>query len=450
MKKVNGIISVVLVFMMVVALSACGSAGDKTQAGQPQAEQPQAEQTQTSQAQVSEPTTAEPVKITFFNTKNDVNQQMLDAVKVFNTANPNISIDVISTDQSPVEKALALYASGTPATLCMLDAGDIVKFKDKAADLSSEKWVAEMPQPSLIDGKTIAFPFAVEGYGFFYNKAVVEKALGGTFDPSTINTAKALEDLFKKLQDAKVAPLVIGSMDWSLGNHYLALAYANQPDGDVNKFLDSLKAGTADLANNPAFQGVMNTFDIMKKYNMAKNDPMGSTYESSVGAVAKGEAAMSFNGNWTMMEIQKSNPNGEFGFIPVPISDNAGDKGNNAISIGATKQIFIDKANNSDEQQAAARKFLDWIVFDPAGQDFLVNKCNIVPGFKNITLEPANSLAKAIKEYNNAGKAIPFAGNFVPADHWQVLGASMQKYLVDKIDKAGLAAEVEAYWKNIK
>ncbi|KIL36501.1 ABC transporter substrate-binding protein [Cohnella kolymensis] len=392
------------------------------------------------------------VKITFLNSKSEIQQQLADAAKQFTAANPGIEVEVITTSQSqsPVEKATSLYSAGTPATLAMLDAGDIAKFKDKAADLSSEKWVKDLAQPNELDGKTIAFPFAIEGYGFIYNKAVVDKAAGGKFDPATVNSTSSLEDLFKKIETSGSAPLIIGSMDWSLGNHFLALTYAAQPEGDVNKYLESLKSGEAKLADNAAFKGLMDTFDVMKKYNKGKNDPMAVTYEQSSAAVAKGEAAITFNGNWLITEMQKSNPTGEFGFIPVPVSNNASDKANTSLAIGATKQVFIDKEKSSEQQQAAAKKFLDWLVYDQAGQDFLVNKANVIPAFKNITLQPTNSLAKAIVEYNNAGKSIPFAGNDVPGDHWKVLGASMQKYLVDKSDRAALAAEVEDYWKNVK
>ena len=352
--------------------------------------------------------------------------------------------------QSPFEKVSTLYAAGTPATLNMLDAGDIVKFKDHAADLSNEKWVADMAQPNQIDGKTLAFPFSVEGYGLIYNKAVLDKAVGGTFDLKTINTTASLEELFKKIQASGPAPLIIGSMDWSLGNHFLPIAYAAQPGGDVPKFLEGLKAGTVDMSSNGQFNGLMDTFDMMKKYNKDSKSPLTVTYEMSAAAVAKGEAGITFNGNWMMPEIEKSNATGEFGFLPVPISNNASDKANSSIAIGATKQVFIDKDKSTEAQQAAAKKFLEWIVYDPAGQDFLVTKAGVIPGFKNITLEPTNSLSKAVKDYNNAGNSIAFAGNYVPGDHWKVLGASMQKYLVDKQDRAALANDIQNYWKNVK
>ncbi|WP_219835187.1 ABC transporter substrate-binding protein [Paenibacillus sp. R14(2021)] len=395
---------------------------------------------------------SEKIKITMVNSKSEIQPQLVAAADAFTKANPTISIEVLVTggSQSPFEKVSTLYAAGTPATLNMMDAGDIVKFKDRAVDLSNEKWVADLAQPNQIDGKTLAFPFAIEGYGFIYNKAVLDKAVGGIFDPKTVSSTKALEELFQKIQSSGAAPLIIGSMDWSLGNHFLPIAYATQSGTDVVTFLDGLKAGTVKLKDNAQFNGLMDTFDVMKKYNMGSKSPMTVTYEASAAAVAKGEAGITFNGNWMMPEIQKSNQTTEFGFIPVPVSNDANDKNNHSIAIGATKQIFIDKDKSTEQQQAAAKKFLEWLVYDPAGQDFLVNKAGVIPAFKNITLEPKDSLPKAIKAYNNAGNAIPFGGNYVPGDHWKVLGTSMQKYLVGKEDKAALANDVENYWKHLK
>ena len=39
--------------------------------------------------------------------------------------------------------------------------------------------------------------------------------------------------------------------------------------------------------------------------------------------------------------------------------------------------------------------------------------------------------------------------NYDPDDHYSVLGASMQKYLADEIDRAGLAKELQDYWANV-
>ena len=438
MKK-SLVVTMVLVLLLAGVFTACSNTSTPIS---PASEEP-------SSASDASPE-SEPVNITLLNTKNEITQQVLDATAAFTAANPDVTIDVMSTDESPVEYALSLYAAGTPATLCMLDAGDILRFADKAVDLSGQDWVNENTQVTLVDGKTISFPFAVEGCGLVYNKDVLDSVCGGTFDPNTINTKDALEELFEKIQTSGTAPIVIGSMDWSLGNHFLPLVYANQPDGDVAAFIESMKAGTADLVNNAAFNGVLDIFDVMAEYNLGVDDPMAVTYDISMADVATGEAAMTFNGCWTITPLLESNAEGVFGFIPVPVSNDPADKGNNSLAIGATKQVFIDKEGSSDAQIAAAERFLDWIVYDPDGQDFLVNKSGIIPAFKNITLEPASSLAKALLVYSNGGNSLQFGGNYVPADHWSVNGASMQKYLVGKIGRAELAQEIEEYWANLQ
>lgn len=125
-------------------------------------------------------------------------------LKLLQKENPNITVEVIpaTAGQSPFEKVTSMYASGNAPTMAMLDPGDIAKFKDKFLDLSSEKWVSDAIDGALnaatVDGKVIAFPFAVEGYGLIYNKAVLDKAYGGNFDPSSIKTRDALEEAFKK------------------------------------------------------------------------------------------------------------------------------------------------------------------------------------------------------------------------------------------------------------
>ena len=71
--------------------------------------------------------------------------------------------------------------------MMMLDTGDVEKFKDRILDLTSETWMKDAVENSTaatkFDGKNYAFPFSIEGYGFIYNKNVLDKAVGGTFDP---------------------------------------------------------------------------------------------------------------------------------------------------------------------------------------------------------------------------------------------------------------------------
>ncbi|SKA95109.1 carbohydrate ABC transporter substrate-binding protein, CUT1 family [Caloramator quimbayensis] len=398
------------------------------------------------------------VKITVMNSKGEIQTQLEKMAKAFMNDNKDITVEVIPAPagQSPFEKVSSLYSSGNAPTLSMLDPGDIVKFKDKAADLSSEKWINDSFDRSLdsakVDGKVIGFPFAVEGYGFIYNKELLDKAYGGNFDASAVKTQKDLEEMFKKLEASGVGSIIVSPMDWSLGGHFLPLSYSTQSKSsdDVNKFIEDLKAGKVELAQNKQFKGLMATLDIMKKHNISKSSPLSGTYENGPEALATKKAAVWFMGNWAWPQIHELDAeNNSYAFLPVPISNDAADYGNSEIPVGVTKYFILDKEQNSQEQQAAAKKFLEWIVYNQTGQDYLVNKANVIPAFKNITIESQDPLAKSIKKYMSKGKTLQFMVT-LPSDHWSKNGASMQKFLDNKIDVNGLAKEIQEYWKNIK
>lgn len=397
---------------------------------------------------------ADKTKIVFMNSKGEITAQLEEAAKVFGKENPGIDLEIVvaPVGQSPFERLSALYASGNAPDLSMLDGGDVPKFKDKYLDLSKERWVKDTLPGMLSDctygGKVMTFPFCAEGYGFIYNKTVLDKA---EVDPSAIKTVKDLKAAFEKVKASGVDPLIIGAMDWNLGNHFLAIAYAAQSNkpATVAKFIDNLKAGKVNLADNKIFNGLMNTFDVMMEYNAAKNDPLSVAYEKGAELLGQGKVGFWFMGTWAWGNIKSfDTAKGAYGFIPVPTSDNAADYGNSGIVAGITKFVGIDKSQNNKAQQAAARKFLDWLVYSKSGQNAITNKMALVAPFKN-ALEPGDPLGKSMVTYMKAGKTLQFM-SVLPADHWSKTGASMQKYLAGKIDKAGLAKEIEEYWKTIK
>lgn len=403
------------------------------------------------------PTTAtdKAVKITMLNTKGEILTQLEDAAKAFTAENPNITVEIIpvAAGASPFQKISTMYAAGNAPTLAMLDPNDIPKVADKFADLSAEKWVADASAGTLdagsVDGKVMSFPLAIEGYGLVYNKVVLDKA---GVDPTTIKTTKDLEAAFAKIQASGVTPMALSPMDWSLGAHYLPSVYLAQSKeaGSAEKFIGELKTGKTDLNTNTVFNGLMTTFDLLKANNIDKKSPLAGVYEKAAEHIGKGEVGFWFMGNWAWPDIKKfDTADGQYGFIPVPISNNAADYGNSQIYAGSAKYIGVDIKNNDADQQAAGKKFLDWLVYSDAGQDALVNKCSLVPAFSNIKLEIKDPLGKSVKQYLTDKKTIPTITT-LPGDHWAKLGASMQKYLAGKSDKKALATEIQNYWKSIK
>ena len=90
-----------------------------------------------------------------------------------------------------------------------------------------------------------------------------------------------------------------------------------------------------------------------------------------------------------------------------------------------TKFFAIDNVKATPEQQEAAKEFLNWLVYDEAGQKVLVEKCEIVPAFTNITLDLTNDFNKGVKSYVDQGRTNEYVP--IPSDHRSSLAAYMQE-----------------------
>lgn len=405
----------------------------------------------------SDSKSSEGVSITMLNSKSEIQPQLETMAEAYKELT-GVSIEIYSTANgaSPAETIAQKYAAGDPPTLAMLDGTDILSIAgEKALDLSSEKWVADGGKTYgiSISDKIYSFPFCVEGRGLIYNKTAIEKATGKDFEPTSLTS---MDDL-KALMDQLVAggmesPMVINKEDWSLGAHFLGTLYEEQ-DGTAATaytFTEGLTDGSVDVSTNERYASIFDTFDMLKEYNINKADTMAADYDLNASYVAEGTSAFWYNGNWAWAEISEyADEATEFGILPLLQNTSADDFANIKIGASGSKQVMIDKVKSTGEQQQAAKDFLNWLVYDEAGQSVLVNDCSLVPAFKNITLELANPLATAIKSYVDAGNT--FEGfNGCPGDHWSGLGASMQKYLAGEIDRAGLAKEINEYWKAQK
>lgn len=401
---------------------------------------------------------AQDVQITILNSKGEIQTQLEEIAAYYSSITDGVRIEVISAPvgQSPFERAVALYASGNAPAILMLDAGDVLLFQDRALALNDEKWVADAIENSLDmataeDGRILAFPVTVEGFGFIYNKPVLDNAVGGEFDPATINTFDSLRQLFDTIEDSGKGALIISPEDWSLGAHFFSLAYSAQSPNfnTINEFLEGLKNGTVSLADNGAANGLLDTFDLMKEYNYDRIDPLAGTYDRGTEFIGEGEVGIWFMGNWAWPQIADfDTTGGQFGFLPVPISNDPADLGNTQVPVGVTKYFILDGEQNSPAQQQAAKDFLNWLVYDPEGQKRVVLDANIIPAFSNITVAPADPLSASLLDYVREGKTMNFILN-LPPDHWAQVGASMQKYLSNFINRDAFFKEVEAYWQGL-
>ena len=384
---------------------------------------------------------ANDVTLTIFNSKMEIQSQLEEMADEYMDSHKGVEVEVYYSSDTVAAHMSTKYASKDPYVLSMVDAKDIYSLgPDHAIDMSGEPWVAETTQAISVDGKVLGFPFCVEARGILYNADAIEAATGEAFDPAAIKTTEDFQALIDALIAGGMAtPCGLQKEDWSLAAHFFASVYEMHDDPDA--FIAGIKDGSVKLADDAVFNALMDTFDVMKANNWMKDAPLSAVREDTEMYLALGEIAFKYGGNWDWSDIKEFEPDANLGMMPVP---SALEGYNDKLVGGGSKYFFIDNSVSA-EQQEAAKQFLNWLVYDEAGQDFLVNTCALVPAFSNITLPVSDPLGASVKSYADTG-AMVGNYNYLPDDHYAKVGISFQKYLGDQIDRAGFADEVTAYW----
>jgi len=410
------ILAIVLALVLVLALAACsgGGSSDGGSSG------------------------GGKVSITIFNSKMEIQSQMEEMAKKY-SEEKGVDVEVYYSSDTVAAHLSTRYAANDPYTISMVDAKDVYSLAaEHAVDLSDQDWVKNTTQAIAIDGKTYGFPVCVEARGIIYNADAIKKATGEDFDPTSVKTTADLKALAEK------AGTGVMKEDWSLAAHFLAEVYEQHDDPDA--FIAGIKDGSIKLIEDEKFNALMDTFDVLKDNNYAKDAAISAEREVTEQKLAEGEIGFMFGGNWDWSVINAYDYSKNMGIMPVPndMNDGSSDK----LVGGGSKYFFVDSSENtSDDQRQAAKDFLNWLVSDPEGQDFLVNQCALVPAYSNITLDVPDPLGASVKKYADADALIANY-NYLPDDHYAKCGAIFQKYLANEIDRAAFADEITEYWKT--
>ena len=366
----------------------------------------------------------------------------------------HVEVMPVTDGDSPYTRVVSMYNSGTPPTMAILDTTDVIALaEEKAVDLTGEPWTAEAEDYlTEVNGKIYSFPLCIEGRGLIYNRSVIEETLGREFDPLSVTTLDEFTALLDQLTEAGMKrPVSVAKEDWSLGAHQLQYIYEtyNGTSEGAQEVIEKIKEGTLDLNSYDRMNQFLNMFDVLREYNVAKKDPLGADYDEMAIDLVDGKTAFWFNGNWAWPNLSEAGAENsdEYGFLPYFLNHDPGDFANQQIQASPSKQIMIDGRIVSDQERAAAREFLNWIVFSEIGQQMIVKTCNLIPPFQNNPYEPADPLSRDI--YNRVHEERAFnASAIVPNDHWAVLGASMQKYLAGRSSREELIQSIENYWEE--
>ncbi|RHR10128.1 carbohydrate ABC transporter substrate-binding protein [Pseudoflavonifractor sp. AF19-9AC] len=395
----------------------------------------------------------EGTSITLLNSKAEIQNALVEMSAEFEKkSGVHVEVMPVTDGDSPYTKVVSLYNSGNPPTMSILDTTDVIALaEEKAADLSNEAWLKEAEgYLTEVNGKVYSFPLCIEGRGIIYNQQVIEDTLGEPFDPASLQTLDDFVALLDRLVAAGMEhPVSLAMEDWSLGAHHLQYVYETYDGTSAGaaEVIEQIKDGELDLNTYDRMSQFLDMFDVLRKYNVAASDPLGADYDEMAIDLADGKTAFWFNGNWAWPNLEEADAEKDdaYGFLPYFMNNDPDDFVNYQIQASPSKQVMLDGVVATEKQLAAAKEFLNWIVYSEIGQQMLVKTCNIIPPFQNNPYEPSDPLSRDI--YNHVHEDTAFnASAIVPNDHWSILGAAMQKYLAQRSDRDELIASIEAYW----
>ena len=272
------------------------------------------------------------------------------------------------------------------------------EWADLVLDLSGERWVKNTSVAFKYEGKVYGYPVAVEGWGMAYTGDILKKA---GVDPKTLVNYAAYKAAFAKI-DAMKSSLGIKSvvsmaasldMGWVTAHHnFNSLLSNGLPYGDLSVTNDLL-AGKVDAKRLSEYADWV---ELLFKYADKAVLTTGN-YDAQVGAFASGQAAFLHQGNWTDPNMAQAKATFPMAFAPH------GSMARSTDGIFAAAPSFY-CVNKNSKNVAAAKKFLNDLVFTDAGNKYMVIDAGSIPAFSNVKLNPTGQLSKSVQAWAAAGK----------------------------------------------
>jgi raffinose/stachyose/melibiose transport system substrate-binding protein len=272
------------------------------------------------------------------------------------------------------------------------------EWADLVLDLSGERWVKNTSVAFKYEGKVYGYPVAVEGWGMAYNADILKKA---GVDPKTLVNYSGYKAAFEKI-DAQKAVLGLKSvvsmaasldMGWVTAHHnFNSLLSNGLPYGDLS-VVNALLAGKVDARRLSEYADWV---ELLFKYADKAVLTTGN-YDAQVGAFASGQAAFLHQGNWTDPNFAQAKVTFPMAFAPHGSMARATD----GIFVAAPSFYCV---NKNSRNLAAAKKFLNDLVFTEAGNKYMVLDAGSIPAFSNVKLNPTGQLSRSVQAWAAAGK----------------------------------------------
>ncbi len=380
-----------LILALSVVLTACGGNNKNT------AESPAASSPAASSQAASETPAAKDVEFTIGYAPGDpaARQAMVDSIKAFTDANPNIKIKDIS------ETGAASYLDWLKTKDAVGEYPDLVELRDVQVFVEAGR-VAELPADLLdifnnvpeLDGKKYVAPISgTAPQGIIYSKKAYADA-GVTELPKTWDEFIAIQE---KLKTSGISPIVVGGKDiWHMGfwlNKFLIdQVFVNDPKWNSKRTAKQVSFTDANVV-----QAMTDYKDLFSNY--VDKGWLSTADNQTASILVSGKAAQLFSGPWMFGQIAEADPSFEFGFYAIP------DRSGNLIVNGLpTLQGWSLSAEASkDADKVEAMKAFIRFFFTTEQYTKYLKTANALPATKEaITYEASEQFSQVLAYVNDA------------------------------------------------
>lgn len=338
--------------------------------------------------------------ITLVQGKVEIDKQLKAYADAWGKANKvTVNIKTIGGGQDTQTELKAMYAAGEmPDIFTVGGSSEVAEWEAILADLSGEKWVGQTSVSFKNKGKVVGFPVAIEGWGMAYNADILAKA---GVNPAKLTSLSAYKDAFAKIDAQKdklglksvVSMAASAEMFWVTAHHNVNSYLSNGLKYDDQSVAVAATQGKVDAKRLADYADWV---ELLFKYADKAVLTTGN-YDAQVGAFATGKAAFLHQGNWVDPNLKAANVKSKCAFAP------------HGSMSAATEGIFVSPpswyvVNSQSKSAAAAKKFLNDLVFTEAGQKFQVVEAGMIPAFSNIKLKPTGPLSQSVQEWAAKGK----------------------------------------------
>lgn len=411
MKK---LLSVAMAFVLTFGLAACGGNEKSPQTEAPkkteaptEEKKTEAEKTEAPQKETEKESEApkEAVTITML-IQQSRNFEGLQEMIAKLESDENIKIDAqVVPDNEALNMIKMKLNSGEAPDLIDYNVPaiyDIVDPEANFADMSGEEWTKKLIIPANVtnktDGKIYGFPFlSVPGtHGFIYNKEVFDKA-GVEAEPKTWDELLAA---CEKIKAAGITPIFMPQDSWVpqilMTDNFAKIL---GPEG-AQDFADKVMKNETKWTEHEEFTKVIDTYLALYTAGYINDNFTSATYDDAIAAVANGEAAMHFNGDFFGASVMQANAEAKIGMFPLSMFGE-----NEVVSENMSSAGFV--AYKNSKNLDTVKKVLNlWATPEYANLYFKDRPA--FPAFEGVDGGPVPAYLENInEEYIKTGKAIP-------------------------------------------